>query len=391
MSGVKERYLKPIILNDALQDKKMAFISGPRQVGKTNLAMQFLGSSKNYFNWDEPDFKRLWVKNPVGITQNLDKGPVVLDELHKYKLWKSTLKGFYDRVGKDLNILVTGSARLDLYKKGGDSLMGRYIPYRLYPFTVSERTHHFPDPDHLTVHPIEYPLEALLHCSGFPDPLIGGSKDKAQRWSRIRTDQVVREDVRDFKNIQDLESMKLLVDLLPERVGSPLSINSLKQDLQVAYATIRDWITILKNLYLTFQVPPYSKNISRSLTKESKYYLYDWLPIKAPGPLLENVVAVHLLKACHFWTDTGKGVFELQYIRTREKLEVDFCIVRDKKIWMLIECKSNDASLSPALKKMAEQFPQVPAFQLTLKNENRKIPGTKLCIMNTEKFLSQLI
>ncbi len=386
-----QRYLLNNLLTDALADRKMAFISGPRQVGKTFLARQCLNSAANYFNWDVAEFKRAWIRSPLKAIEQIDSGPVVFDELHKYPYWKNSLKGLYDQVGRQVPIIVTGSARLDLYKKGGDSLLGRYIPYRLHPVTVGERPDASPDPDYLEPRQIRYPLKDLMACSGFPEPLFGGSAKKARRWSRLRLEQLVREDIRDFKNIRNIELIKLLVELLPGRVGSPLSINSLREDLQVAYATVREWITVLQNLYICFRVPPYSKNIARSLTKEAKYYLFDWLPIVNSGPLLENIVAVHLQKVCHFWTDLAYDKFELCYIRTREKKEVDFCIVREGKPWMLVECKSQSTALSGVLKKFAAQFPSAMAFQLTIADVDRVVPGYNIRIMNVEKFLSMFI
>lgn len=386
-----QRYLKNSLLQDALADGKMAFISGPRQVGKTNLAKQCLNSSTNYFNWDATEFKRRWIRSPLKAIEEIGDGPVVFDELHKYPHWKNSLKGLYDQVGEQVRIIVTGSARLDLYKKGGDSLLGRYIPYRLHPFSVAERPDPAVDPDHLEPGEIHYPLKDLIACSGFPEPLLLSSERKARRWSRLRFEQLVREDIRDFKNIRNIELIKLLIELLPARVGSPLSLNSLREDLQVAYATLHEWIAVLQNLYICFKVPPYSRNIARALTKEAKYYLFDWLPISNQGPLLENIVAVHLQKSCHFWTDLAYGVFNLCYIRTKEKEEVDFCVVRDGKPWMLIECKSQSTTLSRALKKFADRFPLAAAFQLTTGNVDRVVPGTDIRIINIEKFLSMLI
>jgi len=386
------RYLAVNLQDDALQDHKMAFISGPRQVGKTWLAKQLLTSTRNYFNWDDTAFKKVWIRSPLDAIGAIDSGPVVFDELHKYPHWKNSLKGLYDQVGHQVPIIVTGSARLDLYKKGGDSLLGRYIPCRLHPFTVAESPSFFPDPDNLQPREITYPLNDLMNCSGFPEPLLSGSAKKARRWSRLRLEQLAREDIRDFKNIRNLELIKLLIELLPDRVGSPLSINSLREDLQVAYATVREWMLILQNLYICFKVPPYARDIARSLSKESKYYLYDWLPIEQQGPRLENIVAVHLQKVCHFWTDFAYGVFELCYLRTKDKKEVDFCIIRDKKPWLLVECKSQTTTLSRSLLKFAGLFPDAAAFQLTTsKNMDRVVPGTGIRIMTIEKFLSQFV
>ena len=386
-----QRYLKNSILKDALADGKMAFISGPRQVGKTHLAKLCLTSSTNYFNWDVTEFKRHWIRSPIKAIEAIGEGPVVFDELDKYPHWKNSLKGLYDQVGEQVRIIVTGSARLDLYKKGGDSLLGRYIPYRLHPFSVAERPDFIGDPDQLEPGEIHYPLKDLIACSGFPEPLLLGSERKARRWSRLRLEQLVREDIRDFKNIRNIELIKLLIELLPARVGSPLSLNSLREDLQVAYATLYEWITVLQNLYICFKVPPYSRNIARALTKEAKYYLFDWLLISGQGPLLENIVAVHLQKSCHFWTDLAYGVFNLCYIRTKEKEEVDFCVVCDGKPWMLVECKSQSTTLSRALIKFSDKFPLAAAFQLTTRNVDRVVPGTDIRIINIEKFLSMLI
>ncbi len=385
------RYLSKIIPTDALQNNKMAFISGPRQVGKTSLSQQILQSPNNYFNWDDATFAKAWVKNPEAALSAADPGTIVIDEIHKYKYWKNSLKGMYDKHKHIFKFIVTGSARLDLYKKGGDSLLGRYYPYRLYPFTVSETSKPNLNPDILENHKIIYRLDDLINLTGFPDPLLQGSVKHRERWSRLRKEQLLREDIRDFKNIRELQMMRILIEIFPEKVGSPLSINSLREDLQISYSVLRDWIEILKNLYICFQITPYHKKIARSLLKESKYYLYDWSEIKSPGVQLENIVAFHLLKACHFWTDCALGNYELHYIRTIDKLEVDFCITKKGEPWLLVECKSNDTALSPSLIKMHTLFPNTKAFQLTTKQMDKKDLATGIRIINVEKFLSFFI
>jgi uncharacterized protein len=386
-----KRYLQDSISKDALTDRKMAFISGPRQVGKTQLAKMCIDAPGNYFNWDVVSFKRNWIRSPLRAIENVDPGPVVFDELHKYPHWKNSLKGLYDQVGSQVPMIITGSARLDLYKKGGDSLLGRYVPYRLHPLTVAENSGELVNPDELQSRDVVYPLESLIECSGFPEPLLAGSAKKARRWSRLRLEQLVQQDIRDFKNIRNLELIKLLVELLPERVSSPLSLNSMKEDLQVAYATLRDWMLVLQNLYICFRVPPYAKNIARSLSRESKYYLFDWLDITDQGALLENIVAVHLQKSCHFWTDLAYGVFELCYIRTKDKEEVDFCVLRDGTPWLLVECKSKTTKVSRALLKFASRFPLAMAFQTTTSDVDRIVPGTNIRIINCEKFCSMFV
>lgn len=387
------RYLLSAIVEDALADHKMAFISGPRQVGKTHLSKSCLQNQQNYFNWDDVDFKRAWIKRPLDLVKDLHSGPIIIDELHKYPKWKSSLKGFYDHMGQEVPIIITGSARLDLYKRGGDSLLGRYLPYRLHPFSVAEskKPPHPPQkPFDLTPSKTTFSLDDLQNLSGFPEPLLKGSQTKAKRWSRLRLEQIINFDTRDIKNIANISLLTLLAQLLPSKVGSPLSLNSLREDLQTAYGTVVDWMSVLESLYVCFKIPPYHKNIVRGLKKESKYYLFDWLSVPDKGAQLENMVAQHLLKTCHFWTDTAQGHFQLFYVRTKEKLEVDFLIVRDNQPWLAIECKSNDAAISPALMKIA-QWLQVPAIQLTLQNVDRKLVGKNIKVMNVEKFLSCLV
>lgn len=383
------RYLAPVIHSDAFADHKMAFVSGPRQVGKTYMAKEFLKTASNYFSWDETHFKRSWVKSPLVAIQSAGPGAIVIDEIHKYPKWKNSLKGLYDRIGRETPILVTGSAKLDLYKRGGDSLMGRYLGYRLHPFSVAESPKKPPSPDHEPVdRDVRFPLKDLLILSGFPEPLLRGSAKKAERWSRLRLEQTIQNDIRDFSAVHNLQMMVLLADLIPEKVASPLSIQSLKEDMQAAYASVRSWVMLLETVYDCFKVPPYARSIVRSLRKESKYYLFDWTRVRDPGARLENLVACHLLKLCHYWTDVAEGKFDLYYIRTRDQLEIDFCVVLDGKPFMLVECKSNASAVSPTLLRFSEKFPQARAYQLTLDKTDRKIPGTQVRVINTEKFLA---
>jgi len=387
-----DRYYSKLISEDAFVDHKMAFLSGPRQVGKTYLAKAYLKSEKNYFNWDDTEFKRTWIRSPLQAVQGAEAGPLVLDEIHKYKKWKPSLKGLFDHIGSDVPILVTGSAKMDLYKKRGkESLMGRYLNYRLHPFTVSERIKDFPDPDQLSIHKTVFPIQDLLRLSGFPEPLLKGSEAKAKRWSRLCVEQMLNFDVKDFANIQDMNSFEVLAEILPQKVGSPLSLNSLREDLSVAYASIRSWVRVLEAVYYCFRIKPYAKNIVRSLKKEPKLYVFDITKIKDEGIRLENLVALHLLKVCQFWTDTAVGEFELCYIRNKQKEEVDFCLLREGEPWMLVECKSQKTAVSSTLKKFSDLFPKAWCFQLTLKNTDKKILGTKIRLISVEKFLSMFI
>lgn len=385
------RYLSHTV-TDALDDHKMAFISGPRQIGKTTLAKQLLQHPENYFTWDDIKFKRQWVKDPHFLLDDLKTGPVIFDEIHKYRPWKGHLKGFYDLHGDKVKVIVTGSARLDIYRRGGDSLLGRYLPFRLHPFSVAE-TESPCHPDELfKVKNRTFPFDDIYHLSGFPEPLLKGNKGQAMRWSRLRLDRLVFEDFKDLRAANDLNAVRLLTDLLPLRVGSLLSLNSLREDAGVAYATLRSWVEILESLYYCFRIRPYTNKLSRSLKSEPKLYLFDPLQVENPSARLENIMALHLLKACHFWTDSAQGFFELHFVATKEKKEVDFLITRDKKPWMLVECKSNNKSPCPNLIYFKDRLKTSFNFQIVTGPEcDKEYKTQNVRVMNYELFLSYIV
>ena len=390
----KPRYLSRIIPKDALKSCKMAFISGPRQVGKTTLGRHFLKDKANYFLWDKTEFRKIWAKFPEKALKDIGPGPVLFDEIHKDKKWKSKIKGIYDSYSDELSILVTGSARLDIYRKGSDSLLGRYIPYRLHPFSVAEGLTPPQPSQALKSFKVHYKWKDLMVLGGYPEPLLAGSEKKALRWSRLRLDRLAYEDTRDLKNISNLHSFKTLLDLIPEKIGSLFSFNSLKEDVGVSYATVRDWVLLSSALYYGFFIKPYSKNIKRSIKAEPKFYLYDILqiPKNEEAKRAENLTALHLLKACHFWTDTAQGVFKLFFLRDKEKREVDFLIVKDKKPWMLVECKSTLRDLFKNLIYYKEKLKTPLNFQLVKKEGyDKKHRLQNIRVIGYEKFFSGLI
>lgn len=386
-----ERYLRNALIEDALAAGKMALVSGPRQVGKTTLARSLLESPQNYWNWDDPDFRRLWSRSPRNVMQLRGPGPVVLDEIHKDRRWKTRLKGVYDTEGAGDGLIVTGSARLDLYRRGGDSLMGRYLPYRLHPFSVAESARPPQPAEVMHATTPHHRLRDLLALGGFPEPLLGGSQARARRWSRLRLERLLVEDVRDLRAVEDLAGLRVLADLLPERVGSPLSVNALREDVGAAYATVREWLIVFEALYHCFLVRPHSARVARAIRQAPKLYLFDVLqvPGEETGARLENLAALHLLKACHYWTDTAAGEFELRYLRDKEGHEVDFLVLRDGKPWMMVECKSGDTEPSPALERFRRQLGVTQAFQLvTRAGYDREYPALSLRVMSYERFLA---
>ena len=362
---IKRPLYSKSIINLAFHHNKMAFVSGPRQVGKTTMADQMMEEyrRKNYYTWDDVTFRRQWIKDPkVFIPELVDeKILTVFDELHKAPRWKVNLKGLYDQRKNSSHILVTGSAKLDIFRRGGESLLGRYFLFRMHPLTIGELlTTSINSPNDLSnalkkkKHTTNQILDRLLHHGGFPEPYLKSDDTFTNLWRRTRVERLVKEDLIDLSRAYDVALIESLVALLPERVGSLFSYQSLSEDLEVAHGTIKRWMRLLSQLFYVYEIKPYQKSITRSLKKQPKMYLWDWSEITDQGARFENLVAGHLLKAIHYWTDTGQGTFDLYFIRDKDKNEVDFLITQNRKPWMLIECKQKDATPSLQLKKFAE-------------------------------------
>ncbi len=386
------RYLKSAIESDSISKEKITFISGPRQVGKSTLAKSLLTNESNYFLYDDEDFLRNWAKSPEKSISSRGPGVVVLDEIHKDQKWKTKIKGIYDKY--HLPFVVTGSTRLDLFRKGSDSLLGRYLPYHLHPFSVAESEISITPDEIFKNEKIIYPWKDLLTLGGFPEPFFSGSQTEALRWSRLRLDRLVLEDSREIRNISDLNSFRVLISLLSNRVGSLLSTNSLREDVSKAYATVGEWLKVLESLYYSFTIKPYSKNISRALKAEPKLFLYDIMriPPDLESKRLENLTALHLLKLVNFWTDTAQGEFELRFVRDKEKREVDFLVTKDEKPWMLVECKSNSTTPSQNLIHFNSLLKPKFAIQLVTKNNyHREYSHYNVQIMSYEKFAAGLL
>ncbi len=367
---MEPRYLAAAIAETAFAARKMAFVSGPRQAGKTTLGKMLLGerTSGRYATWDDVETRRLWVRDPKLLAPAAPRGGrrraterplLVLDEIHKARLWKRSVKGLWDVLGDQLDVLVTGSARLNVYRKGSDSLVGRYFHLRLHPFSMREALRLAPAaPDDMlagvltrgrrtTAADVEL-LEVLERFGGFPEPFLAANDRRARLWRRTRVDRVIREDLRDLSRLPELSRIEMLAALLPERVGSRLSVASLQRDLEVSHDTVSRWLGWLRDLYYVFELKPWQRRIARSLRKDGKAYLSDWSEVDEPGARFENLVAGHLQKAVEYWTDIGEGEFALHYLRDKEKREIDFLIVRDRRPWLAIEAKRGDTSVGSA-------------------------------------------
>ncbi len=370
----KRRLYDALLTEHLEKNRQMAFISGPRQVGKTTTCRRH---GDAYINWDNIDDRESILSGPTRLIEKfqLDRlsrtiPVVIFDELHKYPRWKQFLKGFFDVYADQLRLIVTGSSRMDVYRRGGDSLMGRYFLYRMHPFSVTEiLTQELPDEKRIIRSPKKVSsanFDALWIHGGFPEPFLKRDMRFSRRWQSLRSEQLIREDIRDLTQIQQLDQLELLVKLLSERSAHQLIYGNLANDVRVSIDTTRRWIDVLVSLHLGFLIRPWFKNVSRSLRKEPKWFLRDWASIKDPGDKTETFVACHLLKAIEGWNDMGLGKFELGYLRDKEKREVDFLVARDGRPWFLVEVKQKDESISPALKYYQQQLDVPFAFQVVL-------------------------
>ena len=350
----------------------MAFVTGPRQVGKTTTC-RGLGPDVLYLNWDDEADRALITAGVARVAQHLElqrlrehRPIAVFDELHKYRRWKTFLKGLFDKHERALRIVVTGS--LDVYRRGGDSLMGRYFLYRMHPLTVGELLRPSTIPN-LVSHPEKLSTEEtnkLWAFGGFPEPFARADKRFLTRWRGLRRSQLVREDLRDLTRIQEIDQLELLVRVLEDSSSMQVSYTALARQANVSVDTARRWIASLTSLHHGFLVRPWYRNVKKSLRKEPKYYLRDWSGVADPGARAETYIACHLYKAVETWQDLGLGSFSLHYLRDKTKREVDFLVVRDEKPWFLAEVKSSDVRLSPTLAYFQNQLAAPHAFQVVL-------------------------
>ncbi len=344
------RYLSTQVERDLT--RKMVFVAGPRQVGKTTLARMLPGADRGYLNWDVAEHRERILRRELPSSRLW-----VFDEIHKYRNWRNYLKGVYDRHGappRGPRILVTGSARLEVYRFGGDSLQGRYHLLRLHPLSAAELDLKTPGQ-----------LRDLLTLGGFPEPYFGGSQVESRRWSRDHRTLLIRDEVTSLERIQDLGTLELLMLRLPELVASPLSINAVREDLQISHKTAAAWLQVFERLYAIFRLPPFGAPAVRAVKKEQKHYHVDWSVVPAEAARFENLVACHLLKWVHHEQDTQGRDVELRYFRDTDGREVDFVIVDRQRPVLCVECKWADTPVDKSLRYFKVRFPDCDAWQLS--------------------------
>ena len=361
--------------------KKLVFLVGPRQVGKTWLAKEISKGYKNplYLSYDlETDRKiikeTLW---PVGTDL------IIFDEIHKMRGWKNYLKGVYDTKEERLHILVTGSSRLDAYKNAGDSLAGRYRVHHLLPISYKELDY----AGLLTENSVNF----LIERGGFPEPFLAETNKDRDIWRNLYSESLIKEDVIDFKDIDNFKAIKNVFELLKTKVGSPISYKSISEDVGISPKTVKNYISILESLYIIFLIRPFSKKIGRSILKEPKIYFYDTGLVKSEdGVRFENMIAVSLLKHAHAVTDeTGKNMI-LATLRNKQKNEVDFVLVENDEVFQMIEVKLKDDVISAGLKYFKERN-NFKGVQVVRDLRHNKNTPYDIEIMRAQDYLKNLL
>lgn len=390
--------------------RQMRFIVGPRQIGKTTLAKDYLEKHSMldvYFNWDLREIRDKYRNDPYFFeTMIYDFSSrkhlwICFDEIHKMPKWKNILKDYFDKFEKQCSFIITGSARMDWFRKSGDSLAGRYFLFTLFPLSLSELSSNKPvkiETNQTAVDFIEKKiskvfyeqdsLDQLLNFSGFPEPCVKATSAFHRRWQRDMVDRLVREEIRDLTRIIHVENVATVMNLLPERVGSLLSLNALKEDVGISYNAIKNCISALQLSYAIFLVSPYTHKIARAIKKEKKCYFFDWTRCEDEARQFENFVAVELKSMIERWNDEGVGDYDMAYIRTKEGKESDFLILKSRKPWCLIEVKLQDRPVENHHYKNAKLLGEIPIIQICRENKILKKTQKQVYRVSASRFLS---
>ncbi len=376
MKSILKRYLLKVLRED-LKDK-ILIVTGPRQSGKTTLAKQ-LSKSFDYLNFDNREDRKMISDK----SWDRKKEYIILDEIHKKKNWKTWLKGIYDKEGLSPGLVVTGSARMGTYKKMGDSLAGRFFHYKLHPFDIKEIINYQKING-------EQAFKRLMRFGGFPEPFLKNDKSFYGKWKKTHLDMIIKEDIISLERIKTIQSIETLVQLLRDRVGSPISYRSLSEDLEYSAKTTKNWMTILENFYVLFKVTPWHKNISKSIKKRPKFYFYDIAQVNHIPSRIENLVACALLKEIHFREDIKGESWGLFYLRNKDKEEVDFLIVKDNKPFYLIEVKTSTDQVSKSLSYFSKNFKKAKKVQLVLNLKKEKTFSNGIEVRSLIPWISKM-
>ena len=360
--------------------RKIILVTGPRQVGKTTLA-KMLSDSCTYLNYDNEEDRRILAEKSWDRSRQF----VLFDELHKMPKWKQWIKGVFDTEGPKPSLVVTGSAKLDIHRKLGDSLAGRYFQYRIHPLDICElhQLAKFQKADPKKT------LTQLLKCSGFPEPFLEGNEKFYNMWKKTHMDVMLKQDMLE-EGMRDIRGMETLVSLLKNRVGSPLSYLSLSRDLQRNDKTVKNWLTSLENIYVVFKLTPFHKNMARANLKKPKYYFYDIARVAEASARLENLVACALLKECHFRQDCLGEEWELFYIGQKGGEEIDFLLAKDGRPKIALEVKTGQNTPSKNFHILGDAFPHIKKIQLVRNLKREKTFPDGLEVRDLSNWLKTL-
>jgi hypothetical protein len=407
-SSIK-RYINEIAFSDIFS-RQMRFIAGPRQVGKTTIAKIRLSAEHCdalYYNWDKKEVRDRYRKETDFLAKDLLNMPkpgkiwACFDEIHKMPKWKNILKDFFDTYEKKLNLIVTGSAKLDMLRRAGDSLAGRYLLFKMNPLILSETLGKglnsiMPESDALKYieksiaakkHEQEA-MENMLKFSGFPEPLVNGNEIFSKKWHNDYLERVVKEDLRDISAIHQLEKVMDLIYLLPSKISAPLSINSLKEDLELNFNTVKNYINYLILTYVLFEISPYHKKKTRLVKKEKKVYFFDWAMVDNEAARFENYVAMELKTRVDLWNDSMKDTFGLNFVKMRNSNETDFLITKNSEPYLLIEAKSSATSIDKHHYLHSKLLGDIPFVQLTMQKDILKVEQNKFYVVSASRFFS---
>jgi len=401
------RFLQDILFNNKFK-RQMRFISGPRQSGKTTIAkiqLERTNCNNFYYNWDLKEVRDRFRQNSNFLKEDLlkinknDKLWVCFDEIHKMPDWKNILKGFFDNYEDKVNFIVTGSAKLDFFRRSGDSLAGRYFIFRLYPLILAEITGKKVEdivPELTAEKTIEKfisgerdaqnILEQILKFGSFPEPFINNSEYFLKKWHESYFERIIYEDIRSISGIQKIRKLEDLTYLLPSKIGSPLSINSLKKDLELNFNTVVNYLKYLFLTFVIFEIQPYKKNLKRLIKKEKKIYLYDFSLIPDEAAKFENFVAHELKTRIELWNEITNDKFELFFIRTRDKKETDFLIIKNSKPFFLCEAKLQSTEIENHHYLHSRHLGQIPFIQIIKKENVLKVIDKNFYIVSASKF-----
>ena len=355
MKIYKNRYLEKYLRKDLKE--KILILTGPRQSGKTMLSKNLYASSVDYDYFNYFDVKDRFTLEKK--EWNRDCKYLVFDELHIKKHWKRWLKALYETTELNPGIIVTGSARLETYRRSGDSLAGCFFSFRLHPLDLKEihQMNKKANPEHT--------LSRLLEVGGFPEPYFKGTKQFYNRWQKTHTEAILKEDMLELDKYRRISQMETLLELLKSCVGQTVQYERFSKILQCDGKTVKRMLDLLEGFYFIFKVSPYYKNISKSIRKQPKYYFYDIAQVQDKGARFENLIACALLKNNHFKEDCYGETRKLYYLRNKDKKEIDFLLTKNNTPFQMIEAKWKNDKLSPHFDLFArDMFVSVEKIQV---------------------------